>query len=410
VTQPTCRLCGNTLTRSFVDLGRTPLANAFVTAEQAAAGVDRAYPLHARVCDGCLLVQVEEVVPADTIFSDYPYFSSFSSTWVEHARRYASAMIERFALNANSLAMEIASNDGYLLRHFLAAGIPVLGIEPAANVAAAARAIGIPTEEAFFGVETAMRIISQHGRADLMVANNVLAHVPDLFGFAAGFPSALRPNGVATFEFPHLLNLIESVQFDTIYHEHYSYLSLLVVERVFRSVGLRIFDVERLPTHGGSLRVFACHSGAPFAVRPSVATIRSLEAAAGLDRAERYDGFAVRVGDVQRGFRRFLAERKQGGRRVAAYGAAAKGNTFLNSCGIQNSDIVCVADRNPAKQGRLLPGSHVPIVAPEALLASPPDDLLILPWNLAAEIAADLAPLRQAGTSFWIACPSMQRV
>jgi SAM-dependent methyltransferase len=410
VTQLSCRLCGNALTHSFVDLGRTPLANAFVTPEQAAIGVDRAYPLHARVCDVCLLVQVEEVVPADTIFSDYPYFSSYSSSWVEHARRYTASMINRFALNADSLAMEIASNDGYLLRHFRSAGIPVLGIEPAANVAAVARGIGIPTEEAFFGVETAMRIGAEHGRADLVVANNVLAHVPDLFGFAAGFPAVLRPNGVATFEFPHLLNLIECLQFDTIYHEHYSYLSFLVVERVFRSVGLQVFDIERLETHGGSLRVFACHAGARFAIRPSVAAVRCQETAAGLDRVDHYDGFAARVSGVQQGFRAFLAECRQRGHRVAAYGAAAKGNTFLNSCGVGPSDILCVADRNPAKQGRLLPGSHVPIVTPEALMEAPPDDLLILPWNLASEITADLGPLRQAGTAFWTACPSMQRV
>jgi 2-polyprenyl-3-methyl-5-hydroxy-6-metoxy-1,4-benzoquinol methylase len=379
MTPLSCRLCGAPLHRSFVDLGPTPLANAFVTQEQAAAGVDRAYPLHARVCDACFLVQVEEVVPADSIFSDYPYFSSFATSWVNHARRYAGAMIERFSLRSDSLVMEVASNDGYLLQHFRAAGIPVLGIEPASNIAAAARAIGIPTEETFFNAETAMQIAAQHGRADLVVANNVLAHVPDLFGFAAGFTAILRPNGVATFEFPHLLSLIEGVQFDTIYHEHYSYLSLLVVEHVLRSIGMRVFDVEQLPTHGGSLRVFACHARATFNNRPALKTIRMLESAAGLDRTECYSGFAAKVASVQRNFRKFVAERRESGYRLAAYGAAAKGNTFLNCCGITHQDISCVADRNPTKQGRLLPGSHVPIVSPEALLEAPPDDVVILP-------------------------------
>jgi SAM-dependent methyltransferase len=407
---PPCRLCGAVLHRSFVDLGCTPLANAYVTPEEAARGLDRAYPLHARICDSCLLVQVDEAVPADAIFSDYAYFSSYASSWVSHAQRYAAAMMGRFSLGPSSLVMEVASNDGYLLQHFRAAGIPVLGIEPAANVAAQARRIGIPTEQVFFNAETAMGIAAQHGRADLVAANNVLAHVPDLFGFAAGFTAVLRPNGVATFEFPHLLALIDGVQFDTIYHEHYSYLSLLVVERVLRSVGLRVFDIERLPTHGGSLRVYACHARAPIGTLPSVKTIRDQEVAAGLDRPETYDGFAPKVSAVLEGFRNFMTDRKQSGCRVAAYGAAAKGNTFLNCGGVTSGDIICVADRNPAKQGRLLPGSHVPIVPPQTLLDAPPDDLLILPWNLTSEIVAEMAPLRDSGTRFWTACPSMQQV
>jgi len=407
---PSCRLCGAKLNRSLVDLGETPLANAYVTPQQAARGEDRCYPLHARVCDSCLLVQVDEVVAADTIFSRYAYFSSCSSSWVAHARGYANAMIERFRLGPDSLVIEVASNDGYLLQHFQAASIRVLGIEPAANVAEAAIARGIPTEVAFFNAETAMQIAAQHGRADLVAANNVLAHVPDLFGFAAGFAGILRPHGVVTFEFPHLLNLIDQVQFDTIYHEHYSYLSLMVVERVLRSVGLRTFDVERLATHGGSLRVFACHPRAPYPTRTSVKGVRLLETAAGLDCPERYERFAPRVCAAQSGFRDFIAERVQAGRQIAAYGAAAKGNTFLNSCGITVREIACVADRNPEKQGRLLPGSHVPIVAPEVLLAHPPDDLLILPWNLTTEISAELRTLRDAGTSFWAARPFVEQV
>jgi hypothetical protein len=250
----------------------------------------------------------------------------------------------------------------------------------------------------------------RYGRADLVAANNVLAHVPDIAGFVTGFGAVLRLNGVVTFEFPHLLNLIEQVQFDTIYHEHYSYLSLLVVERVLRQAGLRAFDVERLPTHGGSLRVFACHAGAAHVPTPNLAILRAAESAAGLDDPAAYDAFAARVAAVQAEFREFVASRRAAGHRIVAYGAAAKGNTFLNSCGITNSDILCVADRNPAKQGRLLPGSHVPVVAPEALKAQDADDLVILPWNLSAEITNQLADLRQSGTQFWIANPTMQRV
>ncbi|MGE0222230.1 MAG: methyltransferase domain-containing protein, partial [Acetobacteraceae bacterium] len=353
---PACRLCGADLTRSFLDLGRTPLANTYPTAEQAARGDDRRYPLHVRVCDACLLVQAQEVVAAHEIFSDYAYFSSYSTSWVAHACRYADMMRERFRLDARSRVMEVASNDGYLLRHFREAGIPVLGIEPAANVAAVAQADGIPTEVAFFGRKTAARILAQHGCADLVAANNVLAHVPDIADFIAGFATILCPDGVATFEFPHLLNLIEQVQFDTIYHEHYSYLSLRVVEQVLRGAGLRAFDVDRLPTHGGSLRVYACHDAASHADMPNLHAVREQESAAGLDRQAAYDDFAPRVAEVQHGFRAFLAQRRAAGRRVVAYGAAAKGNTFLNSCGITESEILCVADRNPAKQGRLLPG------------------------------------------------------
>jgi SAM-dependent methyltransferase len=393
MTAPTCRLCGNRLGRTLVDLGQTPLANAFVTAEQLRTGQERTFPLRVLVCDSCLLVQVEETVAAEAIFSDYAYFSSYAESWVEHARRYAQAMVDR-----------------YLLRHFRDRGIPVLGIEPAANVAEAARAIGVPTETLFFGTDTAMEIAATHGCADLIAANNVLAHVPDLFGFVAGFAAVLKPNGVVTFEFPHLLHLIQQVQFDTIYHEHYSYLSLLVVERVLRSTGLRAFDVERLPTHGGSLRVHACLAGGPYSTRPGLRAARATERAAGLDRADGYDSFAVRVAAVQREFRDFIAERQARGRRIAAYGAAAKGNTFLNSCGITCHEIAWVADRNPVKQGKLLPGSHIPVVAPETMQRSPPDDLIILPWNLAHEVTAQLAPLRHAGTQFWTACPEMRRV
>lgn len=404
-----CRLCGARLSRTLVDLGHTPLANSYLTTEQAIRA-EPMFPLRVRVCDTCLLVQVDETVPAEAIFSEYAYFSSYSSSWVEHARRYANAMIERYALTRESLVMEVASNDGYLLRHFRDRGVPVLGIEPAGNVADAARAIGVPTECVFFGTDTAMEIAASHGCADLIAANNVLAHVPDIFGFVAGFAAVLKPNGVVTFEFPHLLNLIQQVQFDTIYHEHYSYLSLLVVERVLRSTGMRAFDVEVLPTHGGSLRVHACLAAGPYSARPGLRAVRSAERKAGLDKTTTYDSFAGRVETVRERFRGFIAECHASGRRVAAYGAAAKGNTFLNSCGITSHDIAWVADRNPAKQGKLLPGSHIPIVAPETIQQAPPDDLIILPWNIAAEVATQLAPLRRTGTRFWTACPEMRMI
>ena len=406
MTVPTCRLCGAVMHRDLIDLGATPLANCYVTREEAAQGADRPYPLRVMVCDRCLLAQVTETVPPDAIFAaNYAYFSSFSASWVAHAQRYTQAMIDRFRLDAESLVAEVASNDGYLLQHFRTAGIPVLGIEPAANVAAAARRIGVRTEEKFFGADTAEGLVAQYGRANLMAANNVLAHVPDLPGFVGGFAAMLAPEGVVTFEFPHLLRLLEQVQFDTIYHEHFSYLSLLVVERVLGDAGLRVFDVECLPTHGGSLRVFACHQAARHAPRPGLDTVRAQEKAAGLHRAAGYSSFAPKVARIRRGFRTFVAAEHARGRRLAGYGAAAKGNTFLNYCGITAGDVLCVADRNPAKQGKLLPGSHIPVVSPDELAAAQPDDVVVLPWNIADEVAAELAPLRAAGTRLWVAVP-----
>ena len=405
-----CRLCAAALTRTLVDLGATPLANAFVTPAQAAAGLDRPWPLHVRVCDACLLVQADAAVPPEAIFADYAYFSSVSSGWVDHARRYARDMIARFALGPESLVLEVASNDGYLLQHFAASGVPVLGIEPAANVASVAQARGIATEVMFFGRQTARALAGRGVRADLIAANNVLAHVPDLAGFAAGIAAVLAPQGVATFEFPHLLRLLDGVQFDTIYHEHFSYLSLLVVERVLGAAGLRAFDVAELPTHGGSLRVFACHADAAHGAQAGLAAARALEQAAGLHRPDCYDAFAPKVAAVRRGFRAFLDRERAAGRRVAAYGAAAKGCTLLNTCGVGPSDILLVADRSGAKQGRLLPGSHIRVVAPDDLMQARPDDVVILPWNLADEIAGELAGLRAAGTRLWVAVPEMRGV
>jgi SAM-dependent methyltransferase len=405
-----CRLCGATLRHSLVDLGSTPLANTLVTPAEAAEGPDAVWPLHVRVCESCLLVQVDRIVPPETIFRDYPYFSSVSSSWVAHARRCAQAMIARLGLGAQSLVLEVASNDGYLLQHFVARGIPVLGIEPAANVAAAAQGRGVRTEVAFFSLPFARSLAARGIRADLLIANNVLAHVPDITGFVAGIAEVLTPRGVALFEFPHLLRLLEGMQFDTIYHEHYSYLSLLVVEHLLARAGLRAFDAMELPTHGGSLRVLACRTAADFTETAGLDALRAQERAARLDAPAGYEGFADRVAAVQAGLRAFLAARRASGRRVAAYGAAAKGCTLLNTSGVTAADILCVADRSPAKQGRLLPGCRVPIVAPAALRRDPPDDLLILPWNLADEIAAELHDLHAAGTRFWVAVPAMREI
>jgi len=405
-----CRICGTELRRSFVDLGSTPLANSFVTPAQAVIGLDRPWKLHVYVCEVCLLTQLGTVIPAEGIFADYAYLSSYSSSWVAHARRYAEAMIHRFRLHEDSLVIEVASNDGYLLQNFVAAGIPALGIEPAANVAEIAQNRGVPTEVAFFGADTARALADRGLRADLLVANNVLAHVPDVVGFIKGVAIVLAQDGVATFEFPHLLRLIEDVQFDTIYHEHYSYFTLLVVERLLRSAGLRAFDVEQLPTHGGSLRVFACHAAAGFAEQLGVATVRKAERQAQLDRPEGYAGFAPRVARVQQEFRAFLAAEHAARRRVAGYGAAAKGSTLLNTCRVTEAEMLFVVDRNPAKQFKLMPGCHIPILPPEEMLREKPETIVILPWNLADEIAAELAPLREAGTRLWVAIPELRQV
>lgn len=403
---PLCRFCRAPLTRTFLDLGEQPLANSYLTPEQLAAGNEPVFPLHTRVCDRCFLVQADHEVPAEAIFdAGYAYFSSFSPGWVEHARRYAEAMIARFGLGPDSLVVEVASNDGYLLKHFLARGVPVLGVEPTANTAEAARAIGVRTDVVFFNAETGGALAARGDRADLMAANNVLAHVPDLNAFMAGFPKVLKPQGVLTFEFPHLLNLIEKVQFDTIYHEHYSYLSLLAVEQVLRAHGLRPFDVELLPTHGGSLRLFCCHEAAGHAETEALRALRATEAGAGLGAASTYDGFAARVEAVCDSFRAFLSDARDEGRAVAAYGAAAKGNTFLNRCGVTRDDIVEVYDANPAKQGRYLPGSHVPIKAPDAVRTTRPDYVVILPWNLQDEIVRQLAFIGDWGGRFVVASP-----
>jgi len=403
----TCRFCHAPLTRVLVDLGKTALANSYVPPGTPAP--DPAYELCARVCDSCFLVQVADAVPAEAIFSDYAYFSSFSSSWLAHCEAYAAAMTARFGLGANSRVVEIASNDGYLLQYFVQRSIPVLGIEPAANVAESARARGVTTEVAFFGKATAERLKAQGIAADLMASNNVLAHVPDINDFVSGVPVLLKPEGVWTIEFPHLLNLIELVQFDTIYHEHYSYLSLLFVERLVAAHGMRVFDVEQHPTHGGSLRVFVCHQGASHAETPAVAAIRAKEAAAGMASGAGYDNFAPKVERVRQELLAFLRTAKQQGKTVAAYGAAAKGNTLLNFCGISTDLIAYVVDKNPAKQDKLLPGSRLPVHDPARLYETKPDYIVILPWNIADEVVAQNPAVRDWGAKWVTAIPSLRQ-
>ncbi len=401
-----CRFCREKLTHPVLDLGEQPFSNSYVAPGHEKN--EKRYRLSVWVCDRCLLVQTDFDAPADEIFSaDYAYFSSYSTSWVEHARRYAKQMTARFALDQKSQVVEVASNDGYLLQHFLADGIPVLGVEPTRGTAEAAIAKGIKTRIDFFGERLGRELKAETGGADLTAANNVLAHVPDIADFTRGFAAILKPEGVATFEFPHVQRLIEGLQFDTIYHEHYSYLSLHAVETIFAAANLRVFDVEELPTHGGSLRVYATHRTANHPATNAVARLRNQERAAKLHTTAGYDVLAPRVGKVRDEFRAFLAKARAERKTVAAYGAAAKGNTFLNFCAAGPNDLTVVADANVAKQGKLLPGSHIPIVSPAALLAQKPDYVVILPWNLRAEIATQLAPIRAWGGKFAIAIPSL---
>ncbi len=409
MTEPICRFCRTPLDLDLIDLGQQPLSNAYLTRAQLDAGSEGFYPLHARVCEACWLVQVDDPVAHDAIFDDdYAYFSSYSASWVAHAGRYAGAMARRFDLGPSSLVAEVASNDGYLLQHFVEMGIPVLGIEPTANTAAAATAKGVPTEVTFFNAATGKVLAARGVAADLMAANNVLAHVPDIADFVAGFPLVLKPEGVLTFEFPHLLKLIELVQFDTIYHEHFSYLSLLAVEKVLAANGMKAFDVEQLPTHGGSLRLFCAHADSRHAETQAIRDLRAAELTAGLDSREPYASFSPKAEAVRDGFLAFLDQAEAEGKSVAAYGAAAKGNTFLNYAGVAAPRISAVFDANPHKQGRYLPGSHVPILAPSEVTAVRPDYLVILPWNLKAEIMEQMAVVRDWGGQFVIAVPQVE--
>jgi SAM-dependent methyltransferase len=403
-----CRACGGPLSIPFCDLGAMPLANAYVDPARAAEP-DTTYPLEARVCGRCFLVQLGFVADARQIFEDYAYFSSFSAGWLAHAAAFAAASRRRFALGAHSLVVEVASNDGYLLKHFVAAGVPCLGIEPARNVAAAAAAAGVPTDVRFFGLAVAEEIVNRRGHADLVVANNVLAHVPDLRDFVAGLARLAGPRGVVSIEAPHLVRLVEGVQFDTIYHEHYAYWSLLAMARVLAAHGLEVFDAEPLPTHGGSLRVLAARGGSPWH-RPTdrLAAVTAEEAALGVGTAAYYTGFEPRVRHVLTAARALLDEARRAGTRVAGYGAAAKGNTFLNALGAGPRDLDFVADRNPAKCGRLLPGSRIPVVAPEEIFRRRPPLLWILPWNLSAEVASQMRGIGGWGGRFVVAIPALR--
>ncbi|MBX3638482.1 MAG: class I SAM-dependent methyltransferase [Rubrivivax sp.] len=404
-----CRHCHAELATTFLDLGSAPPSNAYLSAAQLRAP-ETWYPLRLLVCESCWLVQTEDHAGREALFTeDYAYFSSFSSSWLEHSRRYVETMRERFALDRRSLVAEVAANDGYLLQYVQQAGIPCYGIEPTASTAAAARAKGLVIVERFFGIALAEELAAQGRQVDLVAANNVLAHVPDINDFAAGFARLLKPQGVATFEFPHLMRMIALNQFDTAYHEHYSYLSLGAVQRIFAAAGLQVFDVEELPTHGGSLRVFAQRADA--GTQPTSAAVAALvqrEAAAGLGRVEHYRGFQGRAERVKDDLLRFLLEAKAAGRRVAAYGAAAKGNTLLNFAGVRADLLAFVVDRNPAKQGRYMPGSRIPIVGEPQLREQRPQDILLLPWNLKAELVEQLAYAREWGARFVTAVPTLE--
>jgi hypothetical protein len=403
---PICRFCKAALHHTFVDLGATPLCESYVSAERYDEP-EAVYPLRAYVCAKCFLVQLEAVVPAEAIFTEYAYFSSYSDTWVQRAERYAEMVLARFGLGGESLVVEAGSNDGYLLQHFVRRGVPVLGIDPAANVAPAARERGVPTLVRFFGGATAQGLVAEGRRADLIVANNVLAQVPDLHDFVAGMALLLAPHGVVTIEIPHLMRLMGENQFDTIYHEHFSYFSFLAAQRIFAHHGLRCFDVEELPSHGGSLRVFACRADDGMRpTRPAVAELERRERAAGFEHLECYAGFAERVKETKRGILEFLIDAKRRGRRVAAYGAPGKGNTLLNYCGVRTDFIDYTVDRNPYKQGKYLPGTRIPIYAPERIAQTRPDYLFILPWNLKDEIIEQMRGIRAWGGRFVIPIPT----
>jgi SAM-dependent methyltransferase len=398
-----CRFCHTDLHRTFVDLGMSPLCETFLR-ERQLNRMEPFYPLHVYVCEQCLLVQLEEYVTPADIFSDYPYFSSYSDSWLSHARSYVERISDRLALDAHSFVVELGSNDGYLLKNFVAKGIPVLGIEPAQNVADVANANGVPTRAEFFGPEVARRLVAEGRTADLVVGNNVLAQVPDLNGFVAGIKTLLAPTGVVTIEFPHLLRLVEENQFDTIYHEHFSYFSFLVAERIFAAHGLELFDVEELPSHGGSLRIYGRHpDGQP--ITPAVEAMREQEQAAGMDRLEYYDSFKRRVEETKRKLLDLLIDVRARGKTVVGYGAPGKGNTLLNYCGIRGDFLDFTVDRNPLKQGRFLPGTHVPIGAPEDVDRAQPDYVFILPWNLKDEIMQQLAHVRDWGGKFIVPIP-----
>ena len=405
--KPRCRFSGIPLRHIFADLGMSPLANSYLPPEQLNRA-EKFYPLRAYVSEDNFLVQLEEFETADHIFSDYAYFSSFSDSWLKHAKDYVELMIDRFGFDRNHRIIEIASNDGYLLQYFQERGVPVLGIEPAANVAEAARKKGIPSLVKFFGVDTARALTNEGTQADLLLGNNVLAHVPDLNDFVAGMKIALKPSGILTMEFPHLLELIRHNQFDTIYHEHFSYFSFLTVERVFAKHGLTLFDVEQLPTHGGSLRIYGRHSeAAEPKVNDRVSRLKEVEVDAGLTRLDTYLKFGEQVKETKRKLLDFLIGAKRAGKSIAGYGAPAKGNTLLNYCGVGRDFLDYTVDRSPHKQGLSLPGTHIPIEAPEKIRETRPDYLFILPWNLREEIMNQMSHIREWGGQFVVPIPEV---
>jgi hypothetical protein len=405
-----CRFCGHTVRHTFVNLGMSPLCQTHITPERL-NHVEPYYPLHAYVCERCFLVQLEEFVAPGDIFSEYAYFSSYADSWVEHARRYCNLMRERFGIDRNSRVVEIASNDGYLLQHFVAHGVQVLGVEPAANVAEVAIKKGIPSVVKFFGRQTARDLAKEFGKPDLLLGNNVLAHVPDLNDFVAGMKILLGDAGIITMEFPHLLELMQHNQFDTIYHEHFSYLSFGTVSEVFRHHGLTLFDVERIPTHGGSLRIYGRHTDD--GSKPLTERARDLlevEERFGLKTLATYGAFAEQVRETKRALLEFLISAKRAGKRIVGYGAPGKGNTLLNYCGIGTDFLDFTVDRNPYKQGKYTPGTHIPILHPEELVKASPDYVLILPWNLKDEILATVGKTPGLKARFVVPIPTVQVV
>ena len=404
----TCRFCGCALHHTFADLGMSPLCETFLAAEELAS-MEPFYPLHVLVCESCFLVQLQEFVSPENIFSEYAYFSSYSDSWLSHARTYARKMVDRFGLNRDSRVVELASNDGYLLQYFVEQAIPVLGIEPAANVAKEAVRKDVPTLVKFFGLELARDLAREGTQADLIVANNVLAHVPDLRSFVAGMKTLLKPQGVITLEFPHLMRLMAGNQFDTIYHEHFSYFSFLTAKKVLAEFGLTVFDVEELPTHGGSLRVYARHaedSSHPVAER--VRELSDREQRAGFTSLDTYRSFDGQVKESKRKILAFLIEAKQSGKSIAGYGAPGKGNTLLNYCGIRTDFLDYTVDRNPYKHGKFLPGTHIPVFPPERIRQTQPDYVLVLPWNLRNEIRDQLSFIREWGGRLVVPIPDVE--
>ncbi len=401
---PTCRHCATPLSLRFLDLGFAPPSNAYLASKDLSRP-EVTFPLRLLACSACRLLQTAYFAGADALFTeDYAYFSSTSKGWLTHAAEYSDMVINRFDLGADSHVIEVASNDGYLLKNFVAKGIPCLGIEPTKSTAETARAIGIPVKQEFFGAEFGETL----EKADLIAGNNVYAHVPDINDFTEGLCIALKDEGVITLEFPHLMRLVEFRQFDTVYHEHFSYLSLFAVERIFAAAGLRVFDVEELPTHGGSLRIFGCHAAASHTETPAVVALRAQEQARGMDTDAYYLAFQAEADAVKDGFLHFLLDAKAQGKTVAAYGAAAKGNTIMNYAGVKPDLLPFVCDAADAKIGKFMPGSHIPIMAPDALRQQRPDYVVILPWNIAAEVKNQLSDLSAAGTKFVTAVPALE--